>query len=125
MGWVLVLLALAVLLLALAVLLVALYRFLPRVQGRPADPPRATPPADPDRVAAALVASGDDPFFAEVDRFLRVSARERQGPSPGDVRDAFSDLVELVHDRAAATRLVVFHGSAEDAIEAVVRDRRP
>jgi hypothetical protein len=60
----------------------------------------------------------DDPFFAEVDRFLRVSARERQGLPSGAVRDAFSDLVDLVHDRTVATRLVAFHGSAEDAIEA-------
>jgi hypothetical protein len=51
-----------------------------------------------------------------------MSARERQqGPPPGTVRG----LVELVHDRAAATWLVAFHGSAEDAIEAAVRDRRP
>jgi hypothetical protein len=118
MGWVLGVLA-------LAVLLAALYRFL-RVQERPVGPPHARrPPAESDRVGPVHEASADDPFFAEVDRFLRVSARKRQGPSPGDVRDAFSDLVELVHDRTVATRLVVFHGSAEDAIEAVVRDRRP
>jgi hypothetical protein len=41
------------------------------------------------------------------------------------VRDGFSDLVILVGDRAVATRLVAYHGSAEEAIEAVVRDRRP
>jgi hypothetical protein len=40
------------------------------------------------------------------------------------VRDGFSDLVTLVGDREVATRLVAHHGSAEEAIEAVVRDRR-
>jgi hypothetical protein len=118
MGWVLGVLA-------LGVLLVVFYRFL-RVQERPVGPPHARrPPAEPDRVGPVHKASADDPFFAEVDRFLRVSARERQGPSPVAARDAFSDLVELVHDPTVATRLVVFHGSAADAIEAVVRDRRP
>jgi hypothetical protein len=118
MGWVLGVLA-------LVALLAALYRFLPRVQGRPVGSPRVTPPTEPDRVGAAPETSSGDPFLAEVDRFLRAAARERPGSPPGDVRDAFSDLVELVHDRTTATRLVAFHGSAEDAIEAVVRDRRP
>jgi hypothetical protein len=117
MGWVLGVLA-------LGVVLVALYRFLPRVQERLVRPPRASPPAGPDRVGAAPEATADDPFFAEVDRFMRASARERQGPPPEAVRDAFSELVVLVRDHAVATRLVVLHGSAEDAVEAVLRDRR-
>jgi hypothetical protein len=112
MGWVLGALL-------LGVVLVALYRYLVRVQGRPAGPPHARPPAEPDRPVRAPETLADDPFFAEVDR------RERHGPPIGAVRDGFSDLVTLVGDRAVATRLVDFHGSAEDAIEAVVRDRRP
>jgi hypothetical protein len=118
MGWVLGVLA-------LAVLLVALYRFLRRVQGRPAGPPHARPPAEADRPVRAPETLADDPFFAEVDRFLRAPARERQSPPIGAVRDGFSDLVTLVGNRAVATRLVVFHGSVEEAIESVVRDRRP
>jgi hypothetical protein len=119
MGWVLGVLA-------LGVVLFALYRFLLRVQGRPVDPPDARrPPAEPHRLGRASEPPADEPFFAEVDRFLRASARERQGPPPGADGDAFSVLVELVHNRTVATRLVAFHGSAEDAIEAVVRDRRP
>jgi hypothetical protein len=115
MGWVLGVLA-------LGVVLVALYRFLPRVQERPVGSFRARPAAEPDPGGPAFEASAE-PFFAEVDRFLRVSARERQGSPPGADSAAFSDLVELVHDRTVATRLVVFHGSAEEAIEAVIRDR--
>jgi hypothetical protein len=111
--------------LALGVLLVALYRFLVRLQGCPAGPPHARPPAEPVRPVRAPETLADDPFFAGVDRFLRAPARERQGPSAGAVRDGFSDLVTLVGDRAVATRLVAFHGSAEDAIEALVRHRRP
>jgi hypothetical protein len=118
MGWVLGVLA-------LGVLLVALYRYLVRVQGRPVGPGHARPPDEPGRPDRASEARADDPFFAEVDRFLRAPARERQSPSSGAVGDGFSDLVTLVGDRAVATRLVDFHGSAEDAIKAVVRDRRP
>ena|ERR1700704_5253692 len=118
MEWVLVLLA-------LAVLLVALYRFLPGVQQRAVRPSRARPPAGPDRVGAAPEASAGDPFLAEVDRFVRAAARERPGVPPEPTPKAFAELVTLVRDRATATRLVAFHGSAEDAIEAVVRDRRP
>jgi len=102
MGWVLGVLA-------LGVFLLVLYGFLPRMQGRPVGPPHARrPSAERDRVGPAPEASPDDPFLAEVDRFLRVSARERQGPPPGADPDAFSDLVELVHDRTVATRLVAF-----------------
>src|ERR1700730_17830282 len=112
MGWILGVLA-------LGVLLVALYRFLPRVQGRPVRRPGASPPAGPDRVGPAPEACADDPFLAEVDRLLRASARGRQSRPPGAARDAFSEFVVLVRDHVAATRLVAFHGSAEDAIEAV------
>jgi hypothetical protein len=118
MGWVLGVLA-------LGILFVALYRFLLRVQGRPAGPPHARPSAERDRPVRAPETLADDPFFAEVDRFLRAPARERQSPPIGAVRDGFSDLVTLVGDHAVATRLVAYHGSAEEAIEAVVRDRRP
>jgi|HubBroStandDraft_6_1064221.scaffolds.fasta_scaffold196389_2 hypothetical protein len=111
--------------LALAVLLAALYRYLLRVQARPVGLGHERPPVEPERPVRAPAILGDDPFFAEVDRFLRAAPRERPGSPPGDVRDAFSDLVELVHDRAAATRLVAFHGSIDAAIESVVRDRRP
>jgi hypothetical protein len=111
--------------LALGVLLVALYRYLLRVQGRPAGPPHASrPPAECDRPVRAPETVGDDPFFAEVDRFLRAPARERRSPSTGAIWDGFSDLVTLVGDRAVATRLVAFHGSIDAAIESVVRDRR-
>jgi hypothetical protein len=116
MGWVLGVLA-------LGVVLVALYRFLPHVQGRPVSSPRAMPPAEPDRVGPAPEATAGDPFLAEVDRFLRATDREQQSPLTGAVGDGFSDLVTLVGDREVATRLVVFHGSAEEAIEAVIRDR--
>ncbi|MDB5067629.1 MAG: hypothetical protein JWM18_4063 [Chloroflexi bacterium] len=110
--------------LALGVVLVALYRYLLRVQGRPAGPPHAKPPAEPDRPVRAPETLADDPFFAEVDRFLRAPARERQSPPIGAVRDGFSDLVTLVGDREVATRLVDFHGSVGEAIDSVVRDRR-
>jgi hypothetical protein len=80
-------------------------------------------PGRPDRASEARA---DDPFFAEVDRFLRTPARERRSSSTGagGVGVGFSDLVTLVGDRAVATRLVAFHGSVEEAIESVVRDRR-
>jgi hypothetical protein len=120
MGWVL-----GVLVLVLGVVLVALYRFLLRVQGRPVSPRHTRPPDEPDRAVRAPETLADDPFFAEVDRFLRAPARERQSPPIGAVRDGFSDLVTLVGNRAVATRLVAYHGSAEEAIEAVVKDRRP
>jgi hypothetical protein len=111
--------------LALAVLLAALYRFLPRVQGRPIGSPRVAAPAEPGTGGPVPDASAGDPFLAEVDRFLRAAARERPGSPPAAAPDAFAELVTLVRDRATATRLVAFHGSAEDAIEALVRDRRP
>jgi hypothetical protein len=85
---------------------------------------RSGRPAGPDRVGAAPEASAGDPFLAEVDRFLRAAARERPGSPPGAAPDAFAELVTLVRDRATATRLGAFHGSAEDVIEALVRDRR-
>jgi hypothetical protein len=112
--------------LAVAVLLAALYRFLPRVQGpRPSAHLARRCRPGPDRVGAAPETSVGDPFLAEVDRFLRAAARERPGSPPAAAPDAFAELVTLVRDRATATRLVAFHGSAEDAIEALVRDRRP
>jgi hypothetical protein len=117
MGWVLSVLV-------LGVVLTALYRFL-RVQERPVGPRHARRPSpEPDRVGPVPETFADDPVLAEVDRFLRELARERSGSPPGVARDAFSDLVELVHDRAAATRLVASHGSIDAAIESVVRDRR-
>jgi hypothetical protein len=77
MGWVLAVLALGVLLVALVL----------RAQGPPGDPGHARQSAEPDRPVPAQEALEADPFFAEVDRFLRVSARERRRkPSAEAVR---------------------------------------
>jgi hypothetical protein len=90
--------------------LIALYRLL-RVQERPVGPRHARRPAEPDRrLAAAPEALADDPF-AEADRFLRVPLRKRESPATGTAKDGFSELVNMVGDRAAATRLVSFAGT--------------
>jgi hypothetical protein len=118
MGWVLGILA-------LGVFLPVLCRFLLHPQGRSGASRHARPPAKADRpVRVPETLADDDPFFAEIDRFLREPGGERCRPSTGAVGNGFSDLVRMVGDHAVATRLVAFHGSIDAAIEAVVRDRR-